>query len=96
MFNCVTVTLSPQRQYTAYVAGEHVEIIGTIDGYSAHFGSARWNGSALDDCSGRLARKDALAALVQAMPCANGWRAGARASGTVIASSICAPARLRR
>ena len=73
MFGKVIVRLSPARCFTAYVSGDHVEIVGTIDGHSAHFGSARWNGAVLCDSTIRL-RDDVIAQLNSAL------RAGAQAS----------------
>jgi hypothetical protein len=62
MFDKVTVALPPSRLYTVYVAGERVEITGTIDGYTVRMGSARWDGKALGGCSVPL-RADVVAAL---------------------------------
>ncbi len=66
MFGKITVHLSPDRCFTAYVSGNHVEIVGTIDGHAAHFGSARWNGAILCDSTIRL-RDDVLAQLNSAL-----------------------------
>ena len=57
MFAKITVSLSPDRRFTAYVSGEQVEIVGQIDGHAARFGSARWNGAALSDSTIRFARR---------------------------------------
>ena len=66
MFAKITVSLSPDRRFTAYVSGEQVEIVGTIDGHAARFGSARWNGAALCDSTIRL-RDDVVAQLTSAL-----------------------------
>jgi hypothetical protein len=54
MFAKVYVALSEARNYTLYVSGERVEIVGTMDGHSARFGSARWNGRRLCECTAPL------------------------------------------
>jgi hypothetical protein len=66
MFGKITVHFAFDRCFMAYVLGDHVEIVGTIDGHAAHFGSARWNGAVLCDSTIRL-RDDVLAQLNSAL-----------------------------
>lgn len=48
MFHKITVNLSPEREYAAYVNGSELEIVARIDGHSARLGRARWDGRAVN------------------------------------------------
>lgn len=66
MFERITLSLAPDRQYIAYVMGDRIEVVATIQGFTGRMATARWTGTAIADCDGPL-RPDVVASLTAAI-----------------------------